>query len=264
MKNIFSKITVLVLAAAALMCFSCAQNLDFNKVNAVSGKTVVTIGSVMRSALPGNTIADLTDIVLSGKISGTETEETVFGSWDNLVSARTVEINYGTYDFTLTGKAGAITYSGAISGKEVSGPSLQLTFELDAYLDKSALSGTGSFEVKLVFPKDSGVVKALAYLYKVVSSDSTEMEVLVPGYEGKNIALTAGDGADDIPSSYYVAATTGTELSGGHYILKWDLFAEGDVVKFLNSSGLAFSTHPLVGFQTLAIGLAKTITKLLQ
>ena len=63
MKNIFSKI--LVLAAAALMCFSCTQNLDFNKANVVSGKTVVTIGSVMRAALPGNTTADLTDIVLS-------------------------------------------------------------------------------------------------------------------------------------------------------------------------------------------------------
>ena len=229
MKNIFSRITVFVLAAAVLMCFSCAQNLDFNKVNAVSGKTVVTIGSVMRSALPGNTIADLTDIVLSGKLSGTETEETEFGSWDNLVSARTVEINYGTYDFTLTGKAGAITYSGTISGKEVSGPSLQLTFELDAYLDKSALSGTGSFEVKLAFPKDSGVVKALAYLYKVVSSDSTEMEVPVLGYDGINVALTDGDGTDDISSSYYVALTTGTGLTGGQYILKWDLFAEGDI-----------------------------------
>ena len=226
MKNIFSKISVFVLAAAALMCFSCAQNLDFNKASAVSGKTKVLIGSEIRAALPVNTAAELTDIVFSGKVSGSQDEETVFGSWDSFSSVNAVEINCSTYDFTLTAKAGAITYKGVLLNTVLSGASKTLTFHMRiASLDTSALTGTGSFEIKLAFPVESGITKALATLYKV---DSTGAETVVSGYENKNISLTAGDGSDGISSSYNVAVTAGTSIAAGRYIVKWDLFA-GDI-----------------------------------
>ncbi len=65
-KNILTKIKGLVLAASALMCFSCGN--DFDLADAPAGKTKVFIGSEMRTAFPDYNSADFRDVVLSGKL----------------------------------------------------------------------------------------------------------------------------------------------------------------------------------------------------
>ena len=220
-KNILSKIKCLVLAASALMCFSCGNDLDL--ADAPAGKTKVFIGSEMRTAFPDYNSADFTDVVLSGKVHGTSAAETTYAEWQTLSSA-VAEMNSAVYDLTLTAKAGGFTYKGTLENQNISGASVTLTFPMKMYsVDSSELSGTGSFEVKLAF-KSSDVTKVKATLYKVTNST----EVIVSDYSDKNISITTGDGTDGISSSYKVAVTSGENLAGGHYVLTWKLYA-GDV-----------------------------------
>ena len=214
MKNYLSIFFVLIVAS--LISFSCTQNLKFNNSAVTDGKTSVVIDAVILNGdrFPECSIEDLTDIVLSGKLSGTDSKYTIFGSWDNLVSARTVEIFDDTYDFILEGKAGGFLYKGIISYKEISGEKTEINFSLRPYsVDTSALNGTGKFEAKFVFPKNLGVVKVLAYIYVYESDDFAERQI----YEVKNCNFMENDVPDGISSSDYVAFVTWTDLPAGIY-----------------------------------------------
>ena len=228
-KNILSKIKCLVLAASALMCFSCGNDLDL--ADAPAGKTKVLIGSVMRTAFPDYDTSDFRDVVLSGKLHGTSAAETTYAEWQTLSSA-VAEMNSAVYDLTLTAKAGGFTYKGTLENQNISGTSVTLTFPMKMYsVDSSELSGTGSFEVKLAF-KSTDVTKVKATLYTVTNSN----EVIVSDYSDKNISITTGDGTDGISSSYKVAVTSGENLAGGHYVVKWDLYAGN--VKLVNKESV--------------------------
>ena len=251
-KNVFSKITGLALAVAALMCFSCRQNLDFNVIDkaAESGKTQVKIGTEMRTALPVNTTADLTDIVFSGKLHGSDAEAENYRTWANYaaLSADTtpIEFDAANYDLTLTAKAGAFTYKGVLDDFEIAGATMTISFPMKLFsLDASLLaaaSETGSFEVKLYFTNSSSrnVTSAKAWLYKVETAEenggTVESEVLVEGWDGKTITLTDGSSSepDGISSSYKIADTIGSDLPAGHYVVMWELYTGSDSLKLID------------------------------
>ena len=250
-KNVFSKITGLVLAVAALMCFSCRQNLDFNVIDkaAESVKTKVKIGTEMRTALPVNTTAALTDIVFSGKLHGSDAEAENYRTWADYAAladdTTPIEFDAANYDLTLTAKAGAFTYKGVLDDFEIAGATMRISFPMKLFsLDASLLddSETGSFEVKLYFTNRSSrnVTSAKAWLYKVETAEengeTVESEVIVEGWDGKAITLTDGSSSepDGISSSYKIADTIGTDLPAGHYVVMWELYTGSDSLKLID------------------------------
>ena len=252
-KNIFSNIVALVLAAAALMCFSCKQSLDLKGADTGAGRVKVGFAlDLGRTALP-DAESVLTDegfvFVLTGGTAGEE--QATLGTWNGKAAliAASLSLDAGTYDFTLTGTYKDLIYVGVLNNKTIEGSVALLRFELYCTGSAENTTETGSFKVDLAWDADSTVGKVLASLYSVDGETETSVA------DCTDMALTPADGADEL-EGYKVASVVKNDLPAGHYLLKYKLYADENATVLLDNTP---EEDIYVGGELLSESLVKTV-----
>lgn len=207
------------LVAASLLLFASCSNL-FSTIgpdNAASDdKAVITLSADARTVLPV-AVAENGTYVLSGALTGTE--QTVLDTWKSYteLTAATVAVEAGTYDFTLTGTLNGMTVlTGALTAVKITAGKNALSFAMTP-----AATGTGTVAVTMYYPKNESVSLVNAMLCELskyicyCNVEGNQRDSLLTNKQ----TLTPFDGVGSYTGKKGVSYVN-TSIETGSYVLK--------------------------------------------
>jgi len=205
-RKVWRWIKVAGLLFAGLFCCGCPATM------AGSGKIPVTIGICAADAktiMPAATFdtTKLSNFVLNGTISGGS--ETTYGSWSTCsdMTGATLELEAGTYDFTLSASCGDAVYTGTINSKTISLGANSLSFTMAVIT-----AGTGSVDFEASYTTGN-LAAVTGYTVKagLYNLDGTELS----GYGLENITPTT-----DATTGYSYIPYSKSGIAAGTYFFK--------------------------------------------
>ena len=237
MKKLFTGLMV----AGLFLLFGCSNLVDenVNSTDSVAkGRTFpndgkaylcvsrATTGTVARTALPAFTDDSLANFAftLEGRKSN-ETEGVTLGTYETLsdLTADSIAVETGTWDFTLTAQKDGTVFTGEINEKEILTGANSLSFALS--WSKTALSGKGSlnFELDLSSAENSSsVVLTTGELVKYNTITATE--TAVPEYAETELTIAGGK-----------VSYTLSDIDSGNYRVKIRLYADSQKKNLINT-----------------------------
>lgn len=165
-RRLFFKAAAVLLTALTLLMVTGCNNIAAN----VSGKTemakiVLSVGKVGRTINPTVTKDMLTDLVLTAQKENSEAKQ--IGNWTaySKMAGTEIELEAGSYTFTLTAKKGGTSFSGSTQHELSVDTTTPLSFEL-SITDIGSPEEKGSLDVKFYY-KDSGLDFGYVFLYDI-------------------------------------------------------------------------------------------------
>ena len=167
-----------------------------------------------RTLKPTASTSDLTNLVLTGSRSGDETQQNrELANAETLseLKSQTIQLQTGTWDFTLTADMGNYSFSGSKTGVKITADGEnRITFTL------TSTGNEGEFSVKIIFPHDENLTKVEGTLKKA-------------GTDVDSFTTSKADFTEESADTYSITyqKVNDNKIASGDYSLSFAFYAEG-------------------------------------